>query len=617
MSFEERMLKLLEKANTLPLCPGVYIMKNAAGKVIYVGKSRKLKNRVSQYFQNSAKNIKTNKMVSCVDNFEYIVCQSEIEALTLENTLIKQYSPKYNIKLKDAKSYPYIKITHEEYPRLVYTRTRANDKATYFGPYTGTATVFSILTLLHKTFGIPSCNRRFPKDIGKERPCIYKQMGQCCGVCTGEVSAEEYRSLIHSATDILKGNIRDTKKQLEEQMGIYAEQENFEAAIRYRNTITALEKLSEKQKVVASAKENHDVIGLYDGEICSALSVLNVREGVLVNKSDHVFGRDRILDEAGVSAFLCEYYRGKGDIPREILISFDMEDEERSLVGEYLSSISGKKAEIRTPERGDKRALCQMAIENAEQAVRQYLSDAERSDTVLVNLATLLGLEVLPERIEAYDISNLGAEHKTAGMIVCEDGKLKSADYRSFSIKGVEGTDDYACMCEAMKRRFAHLADATGSFSQIPDLILLDGGRGHVSCVREVLGELGIDVPVFGMVKDEFHKTRALCDDQREISIAREHQVFVFIYKLQEEVHRYTVGRMTSAKRKTVKTSSLERIKGIGPKKARAILLKMGTLDAVKHADVDALLEVKGVSKADAEAIVAHFQTGKNVEEKS
>lgn len=603
----ERLQLLLEKANSLPLCPGVYIMKNAADKVIYVGKSRKLKNRVSQYFQNGAKNLKTYKMVHAVDHFDYIVCNTEMEALTLENTLIKQYNPKYNIKLKDAKSYPYIKITHEEYPRLMYTRTRTNDKASYYGPYTGIATVFSILKLLQKTFGIPSCNRRFPRDIGKERPCIYKQMGQCCGVCTGEVNAEEYGELIRSAAEILRGNIRETRRQLEEKMYAASEEENYEAAIRYRNTITALDKISEKQKVVASAKENHDVIGIFEGDVCTGLSVLNVREGVLVNKSDYVFGSDRIVDESGIGTFLCDYYRGKDDIPREILLSDEIGEEERSLVGEYLSSVANARVEVRVPERGDKRGLCKMAVENAEQAAKQYLSENEKSDTVLATLATLLCLEILPQRIEAYDISNLGAEHKTAGMIVCEDGKWKPSDYRSFSIRGVAGTDDYACMQEAMKRRFSHLSDESGSFSAVPDLILLDGGRGHVSCVREVLNEMNLDIPVFGMVKDDFHKTRALCDEHTEISIAREQQVFVFIYKLQEEVHRYTVGRMSHAKRKTLKRSSLEDIKGIGPKKARALLLKFGTLGAVKKATVGELSETAGVSVADAQAIVSYF----------
>lgn len=604
----ERLKRLLEKANSLPLCPGVYIMKNASNKVIYVGKSRKLKNRVSQYFQNSTKNLKTHRMVSSVDNFDYIVCNTEIEALALENTLIKQHSPKYNIKLKDAKSYPYIKITHEEYPRLVYTRTRANDKATYYGPYTGTATVFSILSLLHKSFGIPSCNRRFPRDIGRERPCIYLQMGQCCGLCTGNVSAEEYREQIRAAADILKGNVKGTREQLEAKMYELSEQENFEAAIRYRNTIAALDKLSDRQKVVASAKGNHDVVGVFAGDVCTGISVLNVRDGVLTNKSDYVFGSERIFDESGMSTFLCEYYRGKEDIPREILLSEEIGEDERGLIGEYLSSFAGVKVEVRVPERGDKRGLCKMAVENAEQAARQYVSENERSDSTLAMLAELLGLEALPFRIESYDISNLGAEHKTAGMVVCEDGRMKPADYRSFSIRDVEGTDDYASMCEAMRRRFAHLADDSGSFSEMPDLILLDGGRGHVSRVREVLAELGLDIPVFGMVKDDFHKTRALCDEEREISIAREQQIFIFIYKIQEEVHRYTVARMTNAKRKTLKRSSLENIKGIGPKKARAILLRFGTLGAVKQADAAAIAETPGVSRADAEAIVAHFQ---------
>ena len=604
----ERLKRLLERANELPLCPGVYIMKNAAGKVIYVGKSRKLKNRVAQYFQNSAKNLKTHRMVSSVENFDYIVCNTEIEALALENTLIKQHNPKYNIKLKDAKSYPYIKITHEEYPRLVYTRTRANDKATYYGPYTGTATVFAILSLLHKSFGIPSCNRRFPRDIGKERPCIYLQMRQCCGLCTGNVSAEEYREQIRAAADILKGNVRTTRIQLEETMYRLAEEENFEAAIRYRDTITALDKLSDRQKVVASAKENHDVVGIFDGDVCTGISVLNVRDGVLVNKFDYVFGSERIFDESGMSTFLCEYYRGKEDIPREILLSTEIGEEERSLIGEYLSSLIGVKVEVRVPERGDKRGLCKMAMENAEQAAKRYVSENERSDTVLATLAETLGLEALPWRIEAYDISNFGSEHITAGMVVCEDGKMKPSDYRSFSIREVGGTDDYASMCETMRRRFSHLNDENGSFAELPDLILLDGGRGHVSRVREAISEMGLNIPVFGMVKDDFHKTRALCDENSEISIAREQQLFVFIYKIQEEVHRYTVGRMSNAKRKTLKRSSLENIKGIGPQKARAILLRFGTLGAVKKANVDEIAGTPGVSRRDAEAIVAYFQ---------
>ena len=414
--------------------------------------------------------------------------------------------------------------------------------------------------------------------------------------------------MIHAASEILRGNTAKVRRTLEEKMMAYAEEERYEAAMRCRNTIQALEKLSETQKVVSSPDDNRDVFGLYTGELASSVSVLNVRDGVVINKSDFVFGKEKLLDDSGLGSFLCEYYRGKEDIPREILLSAEIGDEERALICEYLSSLVGAKVEVRVPERGDKRGLCKMAVENAEQAARQYVSENERSDNTLAMLAGLLGLEALPFRIESYDISNIGAEHKTAGMVVCEDGKMKPSDYRSFSIREVEGTDDYASMCEAMRRRFAHLTDDSGSFSEVPDLILLDGGRGHVSRAREVLSEMGLDIPVFGMVKDEFHKTRALCDEEREISIAKEQQIFVFIYKIQEEVHRYTVGRMTNAKRKTLKRSSLENIKGIGPKKARAILLRFGTLGAVKQADVDAIAATPGISRIDAEAIVAHFR---------
>jgi excinuclease ABC subunit C len=553
-------------------------------------------------------------MVSLVRDFDYIVCKTEIEALTLENVLIKKHSPKYNIKLKDAKSYPYIKITNEEYPRVIFTRSRFNDKAKYFGPYSGTSTVFSVLSLLYKNLGIPSCKRKFPRDIGKERPCIYKQMKQCCGVCAGDVSKEEYNALIKSAADILRGNTAGVRRSLEADMFRFSEEENFEAAIRCRNTISALEKLAEKQKVVSSPTSNFDVVGMFAGELCTALSVLNVRDGVLVNKADYVFGSDRVIDDSSLGSFLCDYYRGKDDVPAELLLSFELDEEERALVEAYLKSLVGISAEVRTPERGDKKAIADIAVSNAEQAAMQYVNESERSDTVLVSLAEALGLEVLPSRIESYDISNLGAEHKTAGMIVLEDGNLKKSDYRSFVIKNVEGTDDYACMRETLKRRFSHINDDGGSFADIPDLVLLDGGKTHVSAVREVLAEMGIEVPVFGMVKDEYHKTRALCDEENEISMAGDRELFVFIYKIQEEIHRFTVSKMTAAKLKTLKTSSLEKIKGIGEKKAKNILLKLGTLEAVKKATKDELSEIKGVSRSDAENIYSYFHNSEGDE---
>ena len=603
---------LLQKANALPLRPGVYIMKNAAGSVIYVGKSRKLKNRVSQYFQNSEKNIKTANMVRQVKDFDYYVCDTEIEALSLENTLIKQYSPKYNIRLKDAKSYPYIKISEGEYPRLIMTRKRENDKGKYFGPYSGTSTVYSVINALSAVLGLPTCKRSFPKDIGKERPCLYYQLKKCCGVCTGQISSEEYAEKIRFASDVLRGNTALVKRSLEEKMLEAAEEERFEAAAKYRDTLSALNRLGQKQKVVASPDAEHDVIALYSDDVCSCISVFFIRDGAVSDKSEFVFGKDRIVDESNIAAFICELYRVREYIPKSILLSFNLDEDEGELITSYLSSFAGRKVNLRTPERGDMKTLCDMVRDNASEKAREYRESAEKDEKVLLRLMEILGLEFYPERIEAYDISNLGHEHITAGMIVCEDGKLKRSDYRSFKIKSVtEGTDDYASMREALSRRFAHLEDEEGSFSNLPDLILLDGGRGHVSVVKELLREVGIEVPVFGMVKDDFHKTRALCTEDEEISIARENSLFVFIYKLQEEVHRFTVSKMSQAKSKTLTKSSLTKIKGIGDAKAKALLKALGGYTAVKGADIETLVAVRGISLSDAENIVEYFKKDK------
>ena len=599
---------LLEKANALPMRPGVYIMKNAAGSVIYVGKSRKLKNRVSQYFQNSEKNIKTANMVRQVKDFDYYLCDTEIEALSLENTLIKQYNPKYNIRLKDAKSYPYIKITDGEYPRLVMTRKRSNDGGRYFGPYSGTATVYSVINALSSVLGLPTCKRSFPRDIGKERPCLYYQLKKCCGVCTGNISAEEYSEKIRFASDVLRGNTMAVKKELTDKMYEAAENERFEMAAKYRDTLSALDRLGQKQKVVAAPGTEHDVIALYTDDVCSCISVFFIRDGAVSDKAEFVFGKDSIIDESNIAAFICELYRVREYIPKSILLSFNLEDEDAEIVAQYLSEIAQRRVSIRTPERGELNTLCDMVRDNAAEKAKVYAGEAEKDERVLFRLAELLGLEAYPERIEAYDISNLGQEHITAGMIVSENGKLKKADYRSFNIKTVtESTDDYGSMREALSRRFAHLYDDEGAFSNLPDLILLDGGKGHVSVARDLLDELGIDIPVFGMVKDDFHKTRALCTDAEEISIAKENSVFVFIYKLQEEVHRFTVSKMSNAKSKTIKRSSLTKIKGIGDAKAKELLRAFGGLTGVKNASLDELCSVRGISRKDAENIRSYF----------
>lgn len=601
---------LLEKANSLPLCPGVYIMKDKSDKVIYVGKSRKLKNRVSQYFQNSEKNLKTARMVASVRSFEYFLCDTEIEALTLENTLIKQYTPKYNIRLKDAKSYPYIKITDEEYPRLVMTRRREQDKGRYFGPYSGTSTVFSVLDTLRYTLRLPSCNRRFPRDIGKERPCLYYQMGRCIGPCTGSVTTEEYASVVSLAADILRGHTADAKRALTDRMFAHAEAERYEAAARCRDTIAALEKLSQKQTVVASPDTEQDVIGYYEDEVTSCVSVFYIRGGAVVDKEEYLSGAERILDMESIDSFICEQYRLREYIPKTVLLSFELDEERLTVLSQYLSELAGHKVTLRIPERGSSKTLCELAVSNAAEKVRQFRLDAEKDESALVRLGELLDIGY-PQRIESYDISNLGAEHLTAGMVVLEDGRLQKSDYRTFTIRTVEGTDDYASMREALSRRLDHLADEEGSFSRLPDLILLDGGRGHVATVRELMAEKGLDIPVFGMVKDDFHKTRALCSDEGEISIALEKEVFVLLYKLQEEVHRFTVSRMEAAKTKTMTHSTLTRIPGIGDAKAKRLLNALGSVTAVRNATAEELCAVKGISKTDAAAIRTYYDNKK------
>ena len=609
---EEEKRQLLEKANSLPLTPGVYIMKDREGRVVYVGKSRKLKNRVSQYFQNSEKNIKTARMVASVRDFEYFLCDTEIEALTLENTLIKQHNPKYNIRLKDAKSYPYIKITDEPYPRLIMTRKRDKDKGKYFGPYSGVSTVFSVLDTLRRVLALPSCNRRFPRDIGKERPCLYYQMGRCCGPCTGKVSEEEYAATVALASDILRGNTGEVKRRLTEQMYAHAEAERFEAAARCRDTIAALDRLRQKQTVVASPDTEQDVIGFFGDEVASCVSVFYIRAGAVVDKEEFLAGGERILDEETLGAFICEHYRLREHIPKQILLSFAPESDEMEGLSQYLTRIAGHKVTLRTPERGQAHTLCELVRSNAAEKVRQYRLDAEKDEGALVRLAELLELPSYPARIEAYDISNLGTEHLTAGMIVCEDGKFNKSDYRYFKIKSVEGTtDDYASMREALDRRLAHLEDGEGSYAKLPDLILLDGGRGHVGVVRELMEERGLDIPVFGMVKDDFHKTRALCTEDGEISIARENAVFVLVYRIQEEVHRFTVSRMDAAKRKTLTHSTLTKIKGIGDAKAKALLQAFGGITGVKNATEEELAAVKGISRTDAAHIRAYYDSKK------
>ena len=581
-------------------------MKNSDGDIIYVGKSKKLKNRVTTYFTGNNHTPKTARMVSLVADFDYIVCDTEIEALALENVLIKKHSPKYNIKLKDAKSYPYIKVTQEAYPRIYVTRERKSDKARYFGPYQGSSAAHSALETVVKIFGLYTCRRSFPKDIGKERPCIYRDMGRCVAPCTGKVSSEEYRALVKCAEWVLDGNIKATVSNLTREMEFAAEDMEFERAAQLRDSIRALGALVEKQKVVADEKVMRDVFAVYIGETESVLSMLSVRGGALVNKNQFILSLADFNSEDDAVSLIADYYDTAGNIPREIMLDFEISDDDISLLSEYLTLSAPYKVTVRVPSRGDGRKLCDMALENAKETARQNRLTIEREDKSVKRLAELLALSEAPKRIEAYDISNFGNESIFASMVVYSGGKLKKSDYRSFAIKSTDGQDDYGSMREAIKRRISHIGDGTLSLGESPDLILLDGGVGHVGAIKELFRELDVDIPVFGMVKDDYHKTRAITDGDEEISIAREMNVYTFIYNLQEEAHRFALKHSSKDKTKKLTRSSLTKIPGIGEKKAKALLDAM-PYAKIKTASVKELSEIKGVSVKDAEAIHEYF----------
>ena len=609
---------LREKAATLPLSPGVYLMRDRDGVVIYVGKSRKLKNRVTSYFVGSGHSVKTARMVSRVADFDYILCDGEMEALTLENVLIKKHSPKYNVKLKDAKSYPYIKISRGEYPALTVTRQREDDKGRYFGPYQSSATAHEALDAVKRVFSLPTCRRKFPEEIGRERPCIYDQMGRCVAPCRNGVSAEEYRALVKCAGWVLEGNVADTERELTAAMTGAAEREEYEIAAKYRDRIAALHRLSDRQKVVSDASVSRDVFALFENDLCGVFAVLNVRAGKLLNKNEYLFSAGEIAEGNDVTGLLLRYYSEIGDYPREVLTDFPLDPEDCAVLSDLFSREAGRAVSVKVPKRGELRDLCEMAQENARQRADRYRAETAREEGTLVSLASLLGLEVLPERIEAYDISNLGAEHITASMAAFVNGKPKRSDYRTFRIRTTDGIDDYGAMREALTRRLAHIGDGSPSLGDAPDLILVDGGVGHVHAGKTALDETGHpEIPLFGMIKDDYHKTRAMTDGESEISFAKKQEVYVLIYKIQEEAHRIAVSSVMRAKSKTLTRSSLEKIPGIGPAKAKRLLAAFGSLRALSDADEKTLAAVRGISARDAGAIAAYFEEKKSAGRKS
>ena len=605
----ERSADFKEKLSTLPLKPGVYLMKNDKDKIIYVGKSKCLKNRVSSYFHSSNLSIKTQKLVSNIFDFEIIITSNEAEALVLENELIKRHNPKYNIKLKDAKTYPYIKLTVDGgFPSLSLSRRRVDKNAKYFGPYTSSFAVNDIIKTINKIFRIPDCEKKF--SYGKRicRQCLSYHLDNCLGPCSGTVKAEEYADIIKQVEDVLKGDFKSASLMLEEKMFSASENMRFEEAAHYRDTIQSLKKLSEKQNVVSAPRNEEDVFGYAETDTLSCITVLKVRGGIISDKQSIFLSVDELNDTEALCDLILRFYDNYDLIPRQIQLSFDIDKTLEQELSETLEKLSLHPVSIHHPERGDKRRLCEIAVGNSIEAINTRLAVLSHSDELLIKLSQLLMLEVVPERIESYDVSNSGASSMYCGMIVLKNAKFSKSDYRSFSIKTTDGQDDYGAMSEAISRRLLHIDKSDdNSMTELPDLILLDGGVGHVNTIKAIVSDMNLNIPIFGMVKDEHHKTRTLTDGENEISIAKNQEMFNFFYKIQEEVHRYTFSKMDASRRKSVKGTSLAEIDGIGEAKAKLLLKYFGSLKAVKNANLEELTAVNGISETIAQNIINHF----------
>lgn len=608
--------QLALEASTLPLCPGVYKMFDKKGKIIYVGKSKALKKRVSQYFQNITQhNAKTKKMVMDVDHFECVFTNDETEALVLENELIKMFSPKYNIKLKDDKSYPYICLsTSEEYPRLFMIRSKDADKHKkdkLFGPYSSAIATRQVIDTANKLFKLPTCTKRFPRDIGKQRPCLNFHIGQCAGVCSGNVSREEYHSIIEKVISFLKEDYEETAASLEKSMLEASEELDFEKAAMYRDILKSVQTLKTQQKILLREREDRDIFGTWSDDVSGCVSILVLRRGKLIDSERIMITGDEILDAHTFPAFLTEYYSRRGYVPHVIMIPEYLYTEELENTREYLSKVSGRGVNIQTAERGKFRKLMLMSCDNAREYAIHQRSVYDKQDKKLFELAKILSLEVVPERIEAYDVSNSGKEHTTTGLITLVNGKFSKKDYKLFNIKN-SSLDDYSAMREALERRMLHYIEERDRGEEnkkweLPDLILLDGGAGHVGVIKELLSRMNIDVQVFGMIKDEHHKTRTLTDGKREVSIATNTEIFRFIYSIQEEIHRFTFSSMDKKRRAGVSHSSLEKISGIGEIKAKKLMSHFKTLTNIKSASQEDLSKVAGISKKDAIKIWEFF----------
>lgn len=605
-----KMKILRKKAMSLPLLPGVYIMKNANGEIIYIGKAKALKNRVSQYFGSQNRHpVKVRKMVENVDRFDYIVTGSEFEALVLECSLIKQHSPKYNILLKDDKGYSYIRISEGEYRKISAVFNKKDDGSEYIGPYLSSYSVRQSVDAANKIFKLPQCNKVFPRDFGKSRPCLNYYISQCCGLCTGKIKKSDYDEAVDGAIAFLKGDSRDIIADLRAKMEKAAEELDFEQAAKLRDRINSIERIKEKQKVVYKSVEEQDVFATadIDGSVC--LAVLRFSNGRLFD-SEHFFFDDPGDKESMRSDFITSYYSMRDNIPKRVTVDGEVAD--RELLEQWLSEKKGKKVTVFVPARGEQLEIVNMCRKNAEEKLAIKKGRTGREIAVLDELKDLLGLKKTPEYIESYDISHTAGQDSVAGMIVFKGGKPFRKAYKRFSIKSFDGNDDYRAMNEVLTRRFSEYEkskDSTEGFGKLPDLILLDGGVGQVHAVEPVLREFGLKIPLFGMVKDNRHRTRAISGDGGEIAINSKRQVFTLVSEIQNEVHRFSVAYHHQKHAKRGLSLSLTEIEGVGEKRASALLKYFKTMTAIKNAEVDELSKAPGITSAVAQNIYDYYRT--------
>ncbi|SHF36230.1 Excinuclease ABC subunit C [Caldanaerobius fijiensis DSM 17918] len=610
------MVDLQQKLKLLPDEPGVYIMKNDKNEIIYVGKAVSLKNRVRQYFQNSKNHPpKVRAMVNNIADFEYIITDSELEALILECNLIKENRPKYNILLRDDKNYPYIRITSEKYPRIMFTRKVVKDGSKYYGPYSSAYAVRETIDVIRKMFPIRSCNIDIEKKAGKIRECLYYHIGKCSAPCTGRISQEEYQKICEDVSMFLDGKQDKLIDMLKEEMKLAADNLDFERAARLRDQISAIEKLMEKQKVLKLDMGDVDVVALARNGNRTCVQVFFIRKGKLVDRDSHILKDTEEMEDGEImAAFLKQYYSEVSFIPREVLLMCPTGEEE--LLSRWLSERRGSKVKVFVPKRGEKLDLVKMVKNNAEETLNKTIalsnSDKKKdrvvTDKASIELADALGLEKPPYRLEAYDISNIQGYESVASMVVFEDGRPKKSDYRRFKIKTVSGPDDYSSMQEVIIRRFEHSKrEDDDKFAVLPDLILIDGGHGHVNAILEVLKDMKVDIPVCGMVKDDKHKTRGLIYMGGEVGLPITSRAFKLIARIQEEAHRFAITYHRVLRDKAVTKSILDDIIGIGEARKKALLSHFGSIEKIKNATLDELKKVKGMNSKTALSVYEYF----------